>query len=225
MGICGVSRSARRGGRGFTLVELLVALLISAVLLGGVLSISLGGQQFFRAREKMGRAQEALWRSAEVLKRTLSMAESVHPESGADRIIIRYAGGEGVRNCLGAVVTSGRVVNHFYVQRNALYCSTAYPAEPGSARRLVEGVVRMTVWYGVEGRQQGQVERYLGAPDDWDRVLSARIQVQAFDPPAPQRMEATLTVAMRPRIFARLEATGRSEGSGDEGGDARAQER
>lgn len=193
-----------RWAAGFTLIEILVTVLISAFLLSGVISIFLSSQQSYRVKEAMGRAQESLQWSSEILYRTLSMAESLHPDSSPDQIIVNYAGGAGVVNCLGQPAPSGVVVNHFYVRNQALHCGTAYPATPGSDQPLVEGVARMTIQYGVDERHRGQADRYVDAPGDWNQVVSARITLRLLDSPSSRRPEVTLTVAMRPRIFSRL---------------------
>lgn len=200
----GNAASGARRMAGFTLIEILVTLLISAFLLSGVISIFLSSQQSYRVKETMGRAQENLWLSSEMLRRTLSMAESLHPDSNPDQIIANYAGDAGVVNCLGQPATSGVVVNHFYVRDRALYCGTTYPATPGSEQPLVEGVARMTVRYGIDEHHRGQVDRYVDAPGDWNQVVSARITLRLLDSPSSQRPEVTLTVALRPRIFSRL---------------------
>lgn len=193
-----------RWAAGFTLIEILVTLLISAFLLSGVISLFLSSQQSYRVKEAMGRAQESLQWSSEILYRTLSMAESLHPDSSPDQIIVNYVGGAGVVNCLGQPVPSGMVVNRFYVKNQALHCGTTYPATPDSDQPLVEGVARMTIQYGVDERHRGQADRYVDAPDDWSQVVSARITLRLLDSPSSRRPEVVLTVAMRPRIFARL---------------------
>lgn len=209
MGLRGFWKASIKAGYsrqsdGFTLVEILVTLLISAFLLSGVISIALSSKQSYRVKENVGRMQENLRLSSEILRRTLSMAESLHHNSDTDRIIVNYTGGSGVVNCLGNVAASGLVVNHFYVRNNTLYCGTSYPATPGSDQPLVDGVARMTVQYGVDTNNQGQVDRYTDAPADWNQVISARITLRLLDPASSQRPEVVLTVAMRPRIFARL---------------------
>ncbi|MDG4596183.1 MAG: PilW family protein [Candidatus Contendobacter sp.] len=196
---------ATRRAAGFTLIEILVTLLISAFLLSGVISIFLSSQQSYRVKEAMGRAQESLQWSSEILYRTLSMAESLHSDSSPDQIIVNYAGGAGVVNCLGQPAPSGVVVvNRFYVRNQALHCGTAYPATPDSDQPLVEGVARMTIRYGVDERHRGQADRYVDAPSDWNQVVSARITLRLLDSSSPRQPEAVLTVAMRPRIFSRL---------------------
>jgi type IV pilus assembly protein PilW len=189
---------------GFTLIEIMVALSISTFLLSGVVSIALSSKQSYLVKENVGRMQESLRLSSEILTRTLSMAESLHQDSHTERIIVRYSGGDGVGDCLGNEVVSGVAVNYFYVKNKTLYCGATYPATPGSEQPLADGVAKMTVQYGVDENNHGQVDRYIDAPLDWNQVISARIALQLLNPSGSLLPVVTLTVAMRPRIFSRL---------------------
>lgn len=193
-----------RSFSGFTLIEIMVALLISAFLLAGVISIALSNRQSYQTKESMSRLQENLRLLPDILRKPISMAESLHPASGVDRIIVLYTGGGDMVNCLGNPITAGPVVNHFYVRNNALYCGVTYPATPGSEQPLVDGVASMAVQYGIDTTHQGQVERYVDAPNDWNEVISARITLQLLDPTLARQPEVVLTVAMRPRLLSRL---------------------
>lgn len=193
-----------RENQGFTLVEILVALSLSLVLIGGMLSVLLSSKQSYLRKDSITQMQENLRVTADLLRKNLSMAESVLQGSNENGIVVTYGGGEGVLNCLGHPVSSGSVVSYFYVKNNALYCSSAYPVAPGSQQPLVEGITAMQVQYGVDSDEDGQVDGYAGSPGDWNAVVSARIALRLLDPASPQQPEVTLTVAMRPRIFARL---------------------
>ena len=187
---------------GFTLIEMLVAMLISAFLLTGVISIALSSRQSYQTRETLNRSQENLRFLSEVLQRTLSMAEALHPDSNAERIIVWYTGGPDVVNCLGNEVLTGPVINHFYVRDNTLYCGAAWPAQPGSEQPLVDGITAMTVEYGIDPTQVGEVARYVTEPSDWETVISARLTLHLLQAaPTPQ---VVLTFGMRPRILSRL---------------------
>ena len=193
---------------GFTLIEIMVALLIGAFLLGGVISITLSTKEMYRVKENVGRMQENLRLSVEILSRTLSMAESLHPDSHGQQIIVRYTGGNGVNDCLGNAVVAGVAVNRFYVKNNTLYCGATYPVSPGSEQPLADGVAEMTVQYGIDEGSQVQVDHYLSTPGDWNAVVSARIVLRWLNPTGSgSRLPGvTLTVGMRPRIFSRLNA-------------------
>lgn len=190
--------------RGITLVEILIALLISLVLISGMISVLLSSKQSYLRKEKMSHFQENLRVASESLRKVLSMAESVQQDSNQDEIIVTYSGGDGVVNCLGHPVSSGSVVSYFYVRNSALYCSSAYPIVPGSHQPLVEGIAAMRIQYGVDSDEDGQVDEYTTSPGDWNKVISTRIALRLLDSGSYQQPEVILTVAMRPRIFSRL---------------------
>jgi type IV pilus assembly protein PilW len=147
--------------------------------------------------------QENLRVASELIKKVLSMAEAVQQDSNGDRIIVTYSGGDGIVNCLGNSVSSGMAVSYFYVRKNALYCSSAYPVVPGSEQPLVDGITAMRVHYGVDSNEDGQVDEYTDSPGDWNTVIGARIVLQLLNSTS-QQPEVTLTVAMRLRVFSRL---------------------
>lgn len=72
------SRFASRAGRptqaGFTIVELMVALVLGLLLIGGVINIFMTNQQTFRANENMGRLQENARISFELMAREVRQA-------------------------------------------------------------------------------------------------------------------------------------------------------
>lgn len=189
---------------GFTLVEILVALSISLILIGGMISVLLSSKQSYLRKENISQMQENLRVASDWLRKIISMAESVQPGSSGDGIIVSYSGEGGAVNCLGNTVSTVSVVNYFYVKNNALYCSSAYPVVPGSQQPLVDGIAAMQLQYGVDSDGDGQVDQYTGSPADWSSVISARIFLRLLDPASRQQPEITLTVAMRPRIFSRL---------------------
>ncbi|HHW76684.1 MAG TPA: prepilin-type N-terminal cleavage/methylation domain-containing protein [Xanthomonadaceae bacterium] len=190
--------------KGFTLVEVLVTLMISLVLISGIISVLMSSKQSYLRKENTSQMQENLRVVADLLRKELSMAESVQQGSNEDGIIVTYRGGDGVFNCLGHPVPSGNVVSYFHVKKNTLYCSSLHPVAPESKQPLVEGITAMRIQYGVDSDEDGQVDGYTGSPGDWNTVVSARIVLRLLDSASRQQPEVTLTVAMRPRIFSRL---------------------
>lgn len=203
---------------GFTLIEVMVAVLISAFLFGGVISILLSNKQSYLVKQNVERMQENLRLSSAILTRTLSMAESVHQDSNAEQVIVSYSGGEGVNDCLGNSVVSGVVVNRFYVKNNTLYCGATYPATPGSEQPMIDSVAGVTIQYGVDEGRHGEVDRYTSTPDDWSAVINARIVLYLLNSSGAPLPPVTMTVAMRPRIFSRLNGAVGGDGIGLERG-------
>lgn len=197
------SRRSIGWAAGFTLIEILVAMLISAFLLTGVISIALSSRQTYQTQENLNRIQENLRVAADILQRSLSMAESVHPDSNSERLIILYSGGAGVVDCLGNLATSGTVTSHFYVRNQSLYCA----AQSSSEQPLVDGITGLAVEYGVDAAGSGEVAHYVSTPEHWDTVISARLTLRL--PETAPTPEVVLTVGMRPRILSRVLPFGR----------------
>jgi len=86
----GLSRRAGRYSRGFSLVELMVALVLGLIIVGGVISLFLNNQQAARTNEGLGRLQENARTAFELLARE-----------------IRQVGG----NPCGAVTTANVLLN------------------------------------------------------------------------------------------------------------------
>jgi len=61
----------RRRMRGFTMVELMVAMLLGLIVIGGVVSVFLAGQQTYRANEALGDVEDGSRTSFEMLTRDL----------------------------------------------------------------------------------------------------------------------------------------------------------
>lgn len=70
-------RPARPGQRGLTLVELMVAMVLGLLILGGVISIFLSNRQAFRTSEQLARIQENARTAFELMSRSVREAGGV----------------------------------------------------------------------------------------------------------------------------------------------------
>ncbi len=129
---CGVHRYHRRG---FTLVELMIALVLSILLLGGVGLLYLSARVSAIDAERLARTQEALRFASTFLVQDLRMAgykrESDFAEllNGGSGIVIRY---QAPRDCTGQPTSPpeeddeftdpGLAVNTYRVIDNQLVC-------------------------------------------------------------------------------------------------------
>lgn len=199
-----MSRIVSGQHNGFTLIEVMAALLISIFLLSGVISIALSSKQSSIIRNDIDRIQEDLRLSSSILTRIVGIAESLHQDSNAEQIIVSYNGGEGAIDCLGNSIPFGTVVNRFYVKNNILYCGTVYSEKPDSEQPLMNNVAQIRIQYGIDENQGGQVDHYTKKPNNLDMVVSIRITLKLLDSIGSSLSVITLTVAMRPRIFAHL---------------------
>ncbi len=176
--------------RGFTLIEILIALLIGLFLLGALLTIVQTNRAVFGNQNKLAQLQDgermALTMMTDVIQsagyfpnptvNTLTTTltgiapfgagQSVYGLPG-DQILIRYmtAGGDGILNCSGQSNPTGGpntlYVNVFQVLAGQLVCTMN-----GTQYNLVNGVTNLSVLYGVKanaGFTGNNVDTYMNA--------------------------------------------------------------
>jgi type IV pilus assembly protein PilW len=166
-------QSAHRIQRGFTLVEILVAMAIGLVMIAGILQVSAANRESSRLQRNMGFVQENIRSAMELLARdirqagyTTDLSDSHDPFIGVsapstdtssaitadgggannDQITLTY---ESNQDCLGQdtpVVGGNRfAINHFFISNQRLMCQGNGGA---AAEPLVEGVESMQILYG-----------------------------------------------------------------------------
>lgn len=183
---------------GFTLVEIMVALLIGMVLLAGISQLLIGNQNTYHFQNNLSRLQENGRYALEMLSRNLRMAGfRSYPntplsngltgvESGTlDEIIIRY---QSATDCLGNNITGALPVanNRFFIANSSgipnLFCSGN--GGGSSPQPLIEGVESMDILYGedTDAIKDGVVNQYIPADavTNWADVVSVRIQLVLF---------------------------------------------
>lgn len=148
------------GQRGFTLVELMVALALAIFLVGGVILMYSSGRAASLESEQLSRMQENIRfasdfmirdiRNAGYRDRATLSATAASEIAGqyaeivddGDRLRIRYAGRGSCSEPFSPDVF-GVVVNEYYVEGNSLMCQgnvEGDPADMGDALALVNGV-------------------------------------------------------------------------------------
>jgi type IV pilus assembly protein PilW len=137
--------------QGFSMVEILVALTISLLLLGGVLQIFVSSKQAYRVQENLSRVQENGRFSVDYLGRYIRLAgyradlsitrgetfkspnlaitgTNDNGTNGSDTITIRFQSDGNMRDCLGSVIAptpNTFATNTFQVSiNNDLVCTT-----------------------------------------------------------------------------------------------------
>jgi type IV pilus assembly protein PilW len=177
---------------GMTLIEIMIALIIGAFLIGGVLKIFLNTQQTYRVQENLSRIQENGRFALEFLSRDLRMADyrachtdssdntaitgtnnatATPPDTGTDTITIKWK-----KNACGAsTATSTRLfrINNATLQRDA---------NDGSGfQSLIENIEDMQILYGVDTDADKTPNYYVDADNvaDWSQVISVQIALSA----------------------------------------------
>ena len=186
--------------KGFTLVEMMIALVMGTILIAAVLSVFLGTKQGYRMEQGMTLMQSTGRATLGFLSRELSMAgfpqasgiESFVPAlttdgggNNSDRMAVRY---RSATDCLGSVTPTYAdgvqyAKNMYFIQGSALVCRTL--AEDGSTlaeAAIIQGVENMQLLYGEDTNPADSVTnatKYVtaGNVSNWDDVVSVRLGI------------------------------------------------
>jgi prepilin-type N-terminal cleavage/methylation domain-containing protein len=90
---------------GFTLVELLVAVVLGIFLVGGAIQIFVSGKAAYNEMQRLGELQSEIRHLSDIITKDLRAAEGVEPISAGAPVtafqVIRSGGQIGDRNCAG----------------------------------------------------------------------------------------------------------------------------
>lgn len=190
--------------KGFTLVEMMIAVVLGLILIAGAMSVFLGAKQGYRMGQGMTLMQSTGRATMDFLSRELSMAgfpqssgiESFIPDdvllvgtadgggNASDRVGVRY---QTATDCLGNTTPAYAdglqyTKNVFFIQNGALMCGTL--AEDNSilvpAQAVVQGVDNMQLLYGedvtaTDGVTNATTYVTAGNVTNWDNVVSVRL--------------------------------------------------
>jgi prepilin-type N-terminal cleavage/methylation domain-containing protein len=99
---------AGRGRAGFTLVELMVAIFVGAIIIYGMYSVYVTGQRIFHEEHRISQAQLAARLGMEVIKNDIKMAGFMStPNVNFDPMVCSNAGGPALLNIQSVVHTNG----------------------------------------------------------------------------------------------------------------------
>lgn len=185
---------------GFTLVEIMVALVVGLVLLAGIGQLLTGNRQTYRFQNNVSQLQENGRFALELLGRNLRMAgfrnypntplpnplTGVEGGVGADQITIRF---QSSTDCLSNNVagTLPIAVNQFYIANSGgvpnLFCNGN--GGGGTPQPLIAGVESMDILYGEDTTpKSGVANQYVpaNAVSNMADVVSVRIQLVVRSP-------------------------------------------
>ena len=196
---------------GFSLVELLVAMVVGLLLLGGILEILLGNREGFEVQQRQAALQQNTRLASFVLSNALAptgfyvdgqrdenevftnaviQATDGGKATEPDELQIRFQAGGDLHNCLGAEIgTATTAVESSFrysldTGNNELQCT---PIEPtaSNAQPLVNNVENLQIEYGLDSDGDGSADRYVAADDalfDQARVVSLHLQLVLASP-------------------------------------------
>ncbi len=183
------------GQQGFSLVEIMVALVLGLVLLGGTITLYASSKDSYRLQENIAGMQENARFAIHALRRSVEMAgypllRDIDPfvtdttsngnGTTSDQFTIQYRSDSAtMTDCLGNPVMAGNlVINQYSVGAdNSLRCKVG-----NTTRRLVENIHNMQVLYGVDDDNDNNANRYVrsdqiganGVPG-WTAVVGLRL--------------------------------------------------
>lgn len=179
----------QRRQQGVTLVELMVAMVISLIVLAGVGNIFIAGKRAYLAQEGLSRVQENGRFALAILSRDINLAGYHEPGQAApapikatngtgtasDTLTIRYKSPPlgatppfGTMSCANTFVAEGDVVtNDYFIQLNGqgipgLFCDDDMDNLPPPIE-LIEGIDNMQLLFGIDTNADGFANQYVTA--------------------------------------------------------------
>jgi len=211
--------------QGFSLVEIMVAMALGLVLLGGTITIYSSSKNSYRLQENIAGLQENARFAIHALRRDVEVAgypliRNIVPFNAAltldgggnnsDQITTQYrSDAQFNTDCLGAFVAAGNlVINRYSIDaNNNLRCQGN-----SGTQTLVENVNNLQALYGIDTDLDGTANLYAtatevnlgtvnaGAPD-WGRVVSLRLALLVrSDSTLDQAQQQTYTLLDAPAI-------------------------
>lgn len=188
--------------RGFSLIELMIAMVLGLFVLASLLALFIGNNQSHRTQEAAARLQENARFALDILNRearktgyraAFTPMNTAFPAvagfaagqvvSGTDTTLsLRYqgsgtGGGDGwMQDCLGANVAEGATVAvTLSLSGQNLQCSV----DGGAAGALFGGLQDLRFTYGVDTNNDSYADAYVaaGAVANWTRIASVRIEL------------------------------------------------
>ncbi len=186
--------------KGFTMVELMVAMVIGLFLIAGVFQLFVANKQSTRILNNLSHIQEngrfAISQMTGVLRMAgfktdpmdtvsfVAVGSVTGLDAATDEVSISFqASPDGlIIDCLGvplvATAPVTTVTNRFYIAADANGVSNLYCDAP-AATPLVENVANMQIIYGVDTNNTGAANFYVGAASvaDWSQVISVQVSL------------------------------------------------
>ncbi|MBV1911263.1 MAG: PilW family protein [Kangiellaceae bacterium] len=177
-----ISRSLTLSARkqsGFTIVELMIAGVLGIILTAGVIQLFVGSNRTYTLQDELANVQEngrfaMIFLENEIQKGgwiddfSLQVPPAIDLNSSSDgvtdAIAVSYALPPASRDCNGAIVGDGIIINQFYVggtSGDELLCQGN---GGGAAQPLIDGVRDFQILYGVETNSvcpDGAVNQYM----------------------------------------------------------------
>lgn len=200
------SFSRQRRQHGMTLIEIMIALLIGAFMLGGILQIFINTKQTYRMQENLSRLQENGRYALSFLEHDIRMAgfwgcltpnspntdvagtnddtSDANVDNGTDTITVKGAFVQATTGNCGTTVDTGQTYYTdptssigFRIQSAVLERTD----NGGSFQELIEGIQDMQIIYGEDTDADGTPNYYVSADQvvNMEQVVTVRISLLA----------------------------------------------
>jgi len=208
--------SANHDHKGFTIVEIMVAITISMVLIAGVVQIYISSKESFRVQNELARLQENERIAVEFLQRDIRQAGYVpfgEPTinnrivvtdgngNTSDEITVSYT---STSDCLGQNTPNGIAINRYFIDviNDRLMCEGN--GNIGNPQPIADGISNMQVLLGNntnfanDSLQMPSADAYVNVTslDSMINVVSVRIAllIRSTDPVKKQQVAQTFTL-------------------------------
>ncbi len=158
--------------QGLTLVELMIALLIGLIIMGGVYTVTISSIKAIKAKNELDDAQDSFRFLSSTLGRIIRNAENVDAASTDSSLKIVMSRGSERPDCLGNE-GAATVNNTFVIVDGKLMCDNG-----GGNTELVRNLDSISFSYGAPSANKW-VESYKAAADvsDWADITSVKVTV------------------------------------------------
>ncbi len=190
---------------GFTLIELMIAMMLGLIIIGAVITVFLSTQQSYRLKTNFDNSQEALRFASHAILRVVQTSQSVISEdSTANRLSVDILGRDGALDCVGNPVPEGVIFrNTFSVPEggNVLICDISGTGAPSTEFELVNGVDQIIFRFADADDMTAPVaDADYKSYDDvavWGNVRSVRTTLQMLPGDDGFGLEVTFTSTSR----------------------------
>lgn len=176
--ITGKNRTARmhaiRQQQGLSLVELMIALVVGLIIMGGVYTVTISSIQAVNTKNQLDDAQDSFRYLSNTLGRIIRNAETVDAASTDNSLTIRISRSNERPDCLGNNDLAPSIPNKFSLAGGKLMCDNG----DGDVE-LVRNLSSITFAYGTPSGNKW-VESYKAAADvsDWSDITSVQVSVE-----------------------------------------------
>jgi len=188
---------------GFTLIELMIAMVLGLLIIGAVITVFLSTQQSYRLKTDFDNRQEAVRFASHAIMRVVQTSQSVISEdSSGNELSVDIRGRDGALDCVGTPVPDEVVFrNSFYVQDSILFCRLDSADIDSTEFALVSGVNEIVFRYADTDDMTAPVDdgdyRSHDDVDVWGNVRSVRTTLRMNPLAGGDVFELTFTSTSR----------------------------